>query len=77
MNIPMNDKSVTSNELVRTIICSVLEDVQNNFDDYAEVYIKDFGDYTETEKLSIEQWKFKIFKKLNEFLKRDELITND
>lgn len=77
MNIPMNDKSVTSNELVRTIICSVLEDVQNNFDDYAKVYIKDFDDYTESEKLSIEQWKYKIFKKLNEFLKRDELIDND
>jgi hypothetical protein len=73
----MNDKSVTSNELVRTIICSVLEDVQNNFDDYAKVYIKDFDDYTESEKLSIEQWKYKIFKKLNEFLKRDELIDND
>lgn len=73
----MNDKSVTSNELVRTIICSVLEDVQNNFDEYAKVYIKDFDDYTESEKLSIEQWKYKIFKKLNEFLKRDELIDND
>jgi len=77
MNLPMNDKSVTTNELVRTVICSVLEDVDNHFEDYASLYIKDYNDYTENEKLSIEQWKFKIFTKLNSILKKEDLIEND
>lgn len=70
----MNDKIVTSNELVRTVICSVLEDLENNFSDYAEIYVKDYDDFSESEKLKIEQWKTKIFNKLNNVLKKDGLI---
>ncbi|MBO7691851.1 MAG: hypothetical protein J6T10_04355 [Methanobrevibacter sp.] len=77
MNLPMNNKSVTTNELVRTVICSVLEDVDLNFEDYAKLYVKDYNDYTENEKLSIEQWKFKIFSKLNSVLKKEGLLEND
>lgn len=73
----MNNKSVTTNELVRTVICSVLEDVDLNFEDYAKLYVKDYNDYTENEKLSIEQWKFKIFSKLNSVLKKEGLLEND
>lgn len=74
MPLQMNDKIVTSNELVRTVICSVLEDLENNFSDYAEIYVKDYDDYSESEKLKIEQWKTKIFNKLNNVLKKDGLI---
>lgn len=73
----MNNKSVTTNELVRTVICSVLEDVDLHFEDYAKLYVKDYNDYTENEKLSIEQWKFKIFSKLNSVLKKEGLLEND
>ena len=44
MNLPMNNKSVTTNELVRTVICSVLEDVDLHFEDYAKLYVKDYND---------------------------------
>lgn len=74
MPLQMNDKIVTSNELVRTVICSVLEDLENNFSDYAEIYVKDYDDFSESEKLKIEQWKTKIFNKLNNVLKKDGLI---
>ena len=70
----MNDKIVTSNELVRTVICSVLEDLENNFTEYAELYVNNYEDYSESEKLKIEQWKTKIFNKLNAVLKKDGLI---
>lgn len=72
----MNDKVVTTNELVRTIICSVLEDLENNFDSYAELYTKDWNEYTLDEKEKIEQWKYKIFHKLNTVLKKEGLKNN-
>lgn len=73
----MNDKIVTSNELVRTVICSVLEDLDNNFMEYAENYIKNLNEFDETEITKINQWKTKIFKKLNATLNRDGLIKDE
>ena len=77
MPLQMNDKIVTTNELVRTVICSVLEDLENNFDSYAALYTKDFEEYTPDEKEKIEQWKCKIFNKLNRVLKKQGLKDND
>ena len=53
MPLQMNEKIVTTNELVRTVICSVLEDLENNFDSYAALYTKDFEEYTPDEKEKI------------------------
>ena len=77
MPLQMNEKIVTTNELVRTVICSVLEDLENNFDSYAALYTKDFEEYTTDEKEKIEQWKCKIFNKLNRVLKKQGLKDND
>lgn len=77
MPLQMNNKIVTTNELVRTVICSVLEDLENNFDSYAELYTKDFEEYTSDEKEKIEQWKCKIFNKINRVLKKQGLKNND
>lgn len=74
MALQMNEKIVTSNELVRTVICSVLEDLENNFTDYAELFVKNYDEYSDSEKLKIDQWKTKIFSKLNTVLKKEGLI---
>lgn len=77
MPLQMNEKIVTTNELVRTVVCSVLEDLENNFDSYAKLYTKDWDEYTTEEKEKIEQWKYKIFQRLNRVLKKEGLKNND
>lgn len=77
MAFQLRDRSVTSNELVRIVICSVLEDVEHNFSEYAKLYDKNFDDMTENELEVLNQWKCKIFEKLNRVLKKDGLTKND
>lgn len=75
MAILMNNKKVTTNELVRTVVCSVLEDLENNFDEYASLYVSNYKNFTEDEKLKLEQWKAKVFHKLNVAMKKEDLIN--
>jgi hypothetical protein len=42
MALVLNNKNITTNEFVRLIVCSVLEDLEVNFDEYAKIYIKDY-----------------------------------
>jgi hypothetical protein len=37
MALVLNNKNITTNEFVRLIVCSVLEDLEINFDDYAKI----------------------------------------
>ena len=76
MSLVLNSKNITTNEFVRLIVCSVLEDLEMNFDDYAKIYIKDFDTITEEEKLKIAEWKLKVFDKLNKCMKRDDLLNH-
>lgn len=76
MALQMNDKTVTTNELVRTVICSVLEDLENNFDSYAQLYCKNYNTYSNADYEKIEQWKTKIFDRLNQTVKREGLLEN-
>ena len=75
MSMMINNKKVTTNELVRIVVCSVLEDLQNNFDEYASLYVKDFNTFSEDEKLKLEQWKAKVFHKLNVAMKKEDLLN--
>ena len=77
MAFQLRDRSVTSNELVRIVLCSVLEDVEHNFGEYAKMYDKNFDDMTENELEVLNQWKCKIFEKLNRVLKKEDLVKND
>ena len=76
MALVLNSKNVTTNEFVRLIVCSVLEDLEMNFDDYAKIYIKDYDTLTEDEKFKIDQWKVKVFDKLNKAIKKDEILNH-
>lgn len=76
MALVLNSKNVTTNEFVRLIVCSVLEDLEMNFDDYAKIYVKDYDTLTEDEKFKIDQWKVKVFDKLNKAIKKDEILNN-
>jgi hypothetical protein len=76
MALVLNSKNVTTNEFVRLIVCSVLEDLEMNFDDYAKIYIKDYDTLTEDEKFKIDQWKVKVFDKLNKVIKKDEILNH-
>jgi hypothetical protein len=76
MALVLNNKNITTNEFVRLIVCSVLEDLEINFDDYAKIYIKDFDTLTEDEKTKIAQWKVKVFDKLNKCMKKEEIINH-
>jgi len=57
----LNNKNITTNEFVRLIVCSVLEDLEVNFDDYARIYIKDY-ELTDEERQNLLE---KVFKKKN------------
>ena len=76
MALVLNNKNITTNEFVRLIVCSELEDLEINFDDYAKIYIKDFDTLTEDEKTKIAQWKVKVFDKLNKCMKKEEIINH-
>jgi hypothetical protein len=76
MALVLNSKNVTTNEFVRLIVCSVLEDLEMNFDDYAKIYVKDYDTLTEDEKFKIDQWKVKVFDKLNKAIKKDEILNH-
>ena len=64
MALVLNNKNITTNEFVRLIVCSVLEDLEVNFDEYAKIYIKDY-ELTDEERQKLNQWKSKVFAKLN------------
>lgn len=70
----MNSKLVTSNELVRTVVCSVLEDVDKHFEDYAKTFITNYDEYNEEDLLAIDRWRAKVFNKLNSFLNKKGLF---
>jgi hypothetical protein len=61
---------------VRLIVCSVLEDLEINFDEYAKIYVKDYDTLTEDEKTKVAQWKVKVFDKLNKCMKKEEIINH-
>ena len=73
MALVLNNKNITTNEFVRLIVCSVLEDLEINFDDYAKIYIQDYDSLTPEEKTKIAEWKVKVFDKLNTCMKRNEI----
>lgn len=50
MALVLNNKNITTNEFVRLIVCSVLEDLEINFDDYARIYVQDYDSLTPEEK---------------------------
>jgi len=73
MNIQMNEKEVTPLNLVKTVYASVLEDVYNNFQDYAKVFVSNYNDFNEEELKAILLKKEDYNKKLNGFLEKSKL----
>lgn len=70
----MNEKEITPLNLVKTIYASVLEDVYNNFQDYAKVFISNYNDYNEEELKAIMLKKEDYNKKLNTFMEKSKLV---
>ena len=75
MALVLNNKNITTNEFVRLIVCSVLEDLEVNFDEYAKIYIKDY-ELTDDDRQKLNQWKSKVFAKLNATMKKDEIARH-
>lgn len=74
MNIVMNQKETTPLNLVKTVYASVLEDLYENFQDYAKVFVKDYDAYNEEELKVILRKKEDLNKKLNTFLGKNKLV---
>lgn len=74
MTIQMNQKETTPLNLVKTVYVSVLEDLYENFSDYAEVFVKDYSNYNEEELKVILNKKEDLNKKLNTFLGKNKLV---
>lgn len=69
----MNGKAVSTNELICYVIASVLENVQENFDEYAKVCIKDYNELNEGDFEAIEKWKARVFSKVNTRLSKKNM----
>lgn len=74
MNIIMNQKEVTPLNLVKTVYASVIEDINEHFEQYASIFINNFNDYNEEEKNVIQSKKNDFYKKLNLFLGKNKLV---
>lgn len=72
----MNGKQVTTNELVRYVIASVLENVKENFNEYAKVCVKDFTEFNKNDLEAIDKWKQRVFSKLDTFLGKKLMIED-
>lgn len=77
MTHTMNGKVVTTKELINYVIASVVEDVQNNFDTYANVCIKDYNELNEQDHDAIDKWKARAFRKVNTCLGKRNMVEND
>lgn len=69
-----NGKQVTTNELIGEVICSVVEDLENNFADYAKIYSKDWSELNDEELDAIKKWKPKVFNKVYTRLNKKGLV---
>lgn len=74
MNIQMNQKEVTPLNLVKTVYASVLEDVNEHFDDYAKIFVKEYDNYNEEEAKVIAAKNMDLSKKINTFLGKQKLV---
>lgn len=71
MKITIKNNSYSPRNTVQYVICSVLEDVNKNFDKYAPVLIEDFNEMDSESKACLDKWKSKVFDKLDKFLEKD------
>lgn len=74
MKIKIKEKELTPNLVINYILSSVIEDIDNNFDDYASIALKDYNTFDEETKNKLRQWKEKNIKKVNMFLHKDQFI---
>lgn len=70
----MNQKMITPLNLVKTVYASVLEDIYNNFPDYAKVFVENYDEYNEEEIKAILSKKEDLNKKINTFLGKNKLV---
>lgn len=74
MNIQMNQKEVTPLALVKTVYASVIEDLNEHFDDYARIFVKDYDNYNDEEQNAISMKNMDYSKKINAFLGKQKLV---
>ena len=74
MNIQMNQKEVTPLTLVKTVYASVIEDLNEHFDDYARIFVKDYDKYNDEEQSAISLKNQDYSKKINAFLGKQKLV---
>jgi len=74
MKIKIKEKELTPSLVINYILSSVIEDIDNNFDDYASIALKEYNTFDEETKNKLRQWKEKNIKKVNMFLHKDQFI---
>lgn len=77
MTITLNDKELTPKNFVRYVTCSVLEDVEHNFEKYASVVYPEYAQMTELDKAKLNDWKHKFFVQMNKSLRKDDFNAAD
>lgn len=72
----LNNTELTSKSVIETVLCSVLEDVNNHFDEYANEIFEDYSELTEEELNCIDKWKYKVISKINTQLRKKDKVND-
>jgi len=72
MILKVNNQNLTPKNFVRYVTCSVLEDLEANFEKYATITHPEFANLSEMDKAKLNEWKHKFFVQMNKTLRKDE-----
>lgn len=76
MILKINNQNLTPKNFVRYVTCSVLEDLEANFANYAKIVYPEFANMSEIDLAKLNEWKHKFFVQMNKNLRKDD-FSND
>lgn len=73
MIIEINNKQVTTHNAAKMVFASVIEDVYQNFNEYARMFIKNFEDLNEQEIRELFAKREKVYDSMNKVLNKEKM----